>query len=134
MVQESGGRPQSSGGAGFLAHVVGGGSPSVQIDTLGTTDVQRDLGRSGTNLRVSPNPSRGQVLLGMELRSGGRVVVEVYDVSGRLVATPVATTFGPGRHDVSWNASAFHSAHAGILFVRMKAPDATMTRRIVFLP
>lgn len=125
---------QNSGGAGFLAHVVGGGAPSVQIDTLGTTDVQPDLRRSGTNIRVSPNPSRGQVLLGMELRTGGRVVVEVFDLSGRLVATPVAATFGAGRHDVSWNASPLRSSQAGILFVRMKAPDATMTRRIVFLP
>jgi hypothetical protein len=61
-------------------------------------------------------------------------VVEVYDLSGRLIATPVAASFGPGRHDLSWNASSLRSAQAGILFVRMKAPDATMTRRIVFLP
>ena len=124
----------SSGGAGFVAHVVGGGSPDVQIDTLGTTDVQPVLRRFGTTLRVSPNPSHGQVLLGIELPTAGRVVVEVYDLSGRLVARPIATSFEPGHHEVPWNASGLGLSGAGILFLRMKAPDATLTRSIVFLP
>ena len=125
---------QHSGGAGFVAHVVGGGSPSVQIDTLGTVDVQPGLGRSGTSLWLSPNPSRGQVLMGMELEVGGRVVVEVYDLGGRRVATPVAGLFGPGHHEVAWNGTSLRAAHAGVFFVRMKAPGTTMTRRVVFLP
>jgi hypothetical protein len=125
---------QSTGGAGFLAHVTGGESPTVQIDTLGTTNVQPELGHLGSSLRVSPNPNRGQVLLEMALRTGGWVIVEVYDLAGRLVATPVAGAFGPGRHKMSWNATSVRASHAGILFVRMRAPDATITRRIAFLP
>jgi hypothetical protein len=125
---------QSTGGAAFLAHVTGGESPTVQIDTLGTTDVQPELGHAGTSLRVSPNPNRGQVRLEMTLRTGGWVVVEIYDLAGRLVATPVAGAFDPGRHNMSWSATSILASQAGILFVRMRAPDATITRRIAFLP
>jgi len=65
-----------------------------------------------------PNPFNATTVLSFELPVAGFVKLEVYDISGRLVATLVDGWRGAGYHEVTWNASTLAS---GLYFCRLRA-------------
>ncbi len=119
--------------AGFVVHVVQGASPSVQIDTLGTTSVGGAPGYTGLGLLIRPNPSRGSVEMVAEMPSRGRLRLEVYDVAGRLVARPFDGEVPAGQRVVKWDGRSGGSmaTHTGLYFVRMTAGGNVISRRFV---
>jgi hypothetical protein len=63
------------------------------------------------------------------------VVLRIYEFSGRLVRTLVATARPPGTYNVTWDGQddAGRDAPAGIYFVRMKLGDTVGTRKALRL-
>ena len=79
-------------------------------------------------LSVYPSPASGSFTVDYTLPEGGRVVVSLYDLSGRRVATVYDGETAAGRHDISCNASALP---AGVYLVRLATDAGALTRRVV---
>jgi hypothetical protein len=75
-----------------------------------------------------PNPSGEVVNFVFSLPSDGAVVLSVYDLAGRRVATLVAGELTAGRHEVSWDCAEVPS---GVYVYSLVAGDDALTRRVV---
>ncbi|HUT97736.1 MAG TPA: T9SS type A sorting domain-containing protein [bacterium] len=75
-----------------------------------------------------PSPSRDVVNFVYSLPDDGRVVLSVYDLSGRRVATLVDSELTAGRHEVSWNCAEIPS---GVYLYRLETSAGSLTRRLV---
>ncbi|MFA7361373.1 MAG: T9SS type A sorting domain-containing protein [Candidatus Kapaibacterium sp.] len=58
------------------------------------------------------------------------MVLKVYDVKGKEVATLVNERLQPGTYSTQWNASAYTS---GVYFYRLTADGYSETKRMVLL-
>ena len=79
-----------------------------------------------------PNPSRGSVRLALQLAEPTRVIVGVFDVSGRLVRSLADAAFEAGAHEVAWDGltSGGSRAPAGLYFVRARLGRTERTWRV----
>jgi glucose/arabinose dehydrogenase len=86
-------------------------------------------------LAAAPNPARGQVELGFDLPSAGRVRIGVYDLSGRRIATLADEWRGAGRHALRWNGrdGSGRPAQAGVYLVRLEHENEAVTSRVTRL-
>ena len=73
-------------------------------------------------LTVAPNPIATSAGISFDLRESGAVKVSVFDIAGREVATSALGTFGPGRHQVRWEArdAVGRRLPSGMYFLRMQ--------------
>lgn len=117
---------------------VGGGGFSDQDEVLVTVDV----GLSGADevvkivhpyLRVGQNPFGETASLELGLRTGGRVSVQVHDVSGRLVRQVLDSGLDAGRHTLVWDGrdTGGREVAAGMYWVRVNGPGIETNRRIL---
>jgi hypothetical protein len=75
----------------------------------------------------APNPFSGITTIRFGLPAGGRIEMDVYDVSGRKVARLAEGEYGPGYHKVRWNSG----SSRGIYFVKIRFGQEEATRKIV---
>ena len=75
-----------------------------------------------------PSPSQEVVNFSFSIPADGRVVLSVYDLSGRRVATLVEGDLTAGRHEVSWNCAEIPS---GVYLYRLETNVGSLTRRLV---
>ena len=64
------------------------------------------------------------------LPAPGRVLVAVYDIGGRRVATLENAPQSAGAHEVTWDTS---SLQHGMYFCRLQAGQVMMTRSLLIL-
>jgi hypothetical protein len=86
--------------------------------------------------RPGPNPARGTLGIAFSVAAPAeRVRIEIFDVAGRRVSTPLERVMSPGRYRISWSGevSSGGRAASGIYFVRMRAGDYEAVRKVVFL-
>lgn len=92
-------------------------SPEVEVSALtGVAD-----GSSPARFSLSsnyPNPFNPETQVAFELPSSSMVMVRVYDVTGRTVATLVEGRRDAGNHEIRWNAV---SQPSGVYYCRMTA-------------
>jgi len=114
----------------------------VEIDPYGW--VLKDAAQAGTGipeagrtLRVAPaaSPAVGSAELSLTMPTSGRAVVTVYDVGGRIVATPLDEELPAGRTRVVWDGRTGDGARAasGVYFVRFETPVGADLSRVVFI-
>lgn len=77
-----------------------------------------------------PNPFNPSTRISYQIPRASFVILKVYDVLGREVATLVNQELNPGIYEVSWNAVGFPS---GVYFCRLAAGDYVETRKLVLL-
>ncbi len=77
-----------------------------------------------------PNPFNASTTIRFEIPLAGMVKLNVYDVTGRLVATPVSEVMNPGAHAIQFDASHLSS---GVYFCRMEAGEFLQTVKMVVL-
>jgi len=95
-------------------------------------------GRTGPTAELAPprpNPARGASTLTFALAKPEHVRLEVLDVAGRRVRTLANGAFGPGPHDITWDAreDSGGRARAGLYWARLTAPGVTAEQRFVLL-
>ncbi len=90
--------------------------------------VDFDLAFSST---VMPNPIRDEGQLRFTTTRAGRVRIDFFDVSGRVVQTPFDAFVGPGRHGVPIRARGVMPA--GVYFYRVDAAEGVRGGRIVVI-
>jgi len=69
-------------------------------------------------LQNSPNPCRESTIINFQLPMPGHSTLNVYDASGRLVATLIDGKLSPGAHKVRWEKG---NNPSGIYFYRLSA-------------
>jgi FlgD Ig-like domain len=97
------------------------------------------VGDSPTALRfypAHPNPFSLETRFAFELPRAADVTLEVFDLSGRRVASLVKGSQGPGRHDVPWRPLDAGGARlsGGLYFARFSTTGLSRTERFVLLP
>jgi hypothetical protein len=84
-----------------------------------------------------PNPASSRDRMTVELEVPGRtdVLVQVYDIGGRLVRTLVDETRERGAHRIEWDGADRDGRRvgAGVYFVQVRAGDFETTRKVVRL-
>lgn len=75
-----------------------------------------------------PNPFNPSTRIRYVLADRSPVTLNIFDVTGRNVATLVNRTQDAGEHTVEWNAQAFPS---GMYFCRLVAGDYSATKKLV---
>ena len=78
-----------------------------------------------------PNPFNPETVIPYSLASGGRVVIRIYDVAGRLVRTLVNAAQPAGSHVARWNGrgEGSRALASGIYFYRIEYPDGAFSAR-----
>jgi hypothetical protein len=76
------------------------------------------------------NPSSAGLEFAYTMPSRGRVTIAIYDVAGRVVATPLDEVKDAGPHTLRWNGG----AAAGVYFARISAAGRHAVQRAVILP
>ncbi len=86
-------------------------------------------------LAARPNPSPGAVAFDLELAEAGEVTVEVFDLTGRRVASLGHERLAAGPHTLRWDGRDERGgpAAAGVYFARAQGPGLAASRRIVRL-
>jgi hypothetical protein len=93
------------------------------------TGIEGDPGAGAQSPSVTcANPFAAGGSIRISLPQAGFTTLNIYDITGRLVDTPVASSMDAGEHDLSWSAEGLSE---GAYFVRLTAPGGGMTRRIV---
>ena len=96
-----------------------------------------DLAQPAGHLRfteVSPNPTKRGIRISYAVPApGGWLAVKIYDVAGRLVATPFGGTRPAGIWTNVWNGSGSRGAitPAGVYLVQIKMAGQSVVRRVV---
>lgn len=83
-----------------------------------------------------PNPFSPETQIRFELPQAGRVELEIYDVSGRLIRTLVNQEQDAGSHLVNWDGrnDAGRKVPGGVYFYNLTAPGIEESRRMILLP
>lgn len=107
-------------GRGLWATPLEGASASVQE----TTTPGKDLSIVG----LFPNPLNiDQATVRFTLPQAGRVKVQLFDASGRLIEAPLDQEMTAGTHRVEWNSAAPN----GVYFVRVREGQRISTGKLV---
>ena len=95
-------------------------SAATAVEEPGADDVHG--AEALTILSITPNPFNPSTEVHFENRSPDRVTMEVYDVSGRRVATVPLGIVEPGRHSARWDGRDTRGlgVASGVYFVRLR--------------
>jgi hypothetical protein len=82
-----------------------------------------------------PNPFRNETAFSITLDEAADVTVGIYDLSGRLVATPQRGRLTPGAHPIVWNGkdASGESLPNGVYFALAVSGEARASRKLVLL-
>ncbi|HBC77416.1 MAG TPA: hypothetical protein DEO60_07915, partial [Bacteroidales bacterium] len=88
---------------------------------------------------IYPNPSKDAITINYEIaesdKGSEKVMIQVYDVIGRLVSNLVTKDQAPGRYNVTWNgySDAGEVASRGFYFVRFSVGNIKEVRQIMLI-
>jgi len=94
------------------------GALSIGCGTVKLENVQNDLPSVFGLFQNYPNPFNPSTMIRYEIPNESKVLIKVYDILGREIATLVNDYQKAGRYQVEWNARNFAS---GVYFYSIKA-------------
>ena len=77
-----------------------------------------------------PNPFNSTTTFAFDLPSNGPVTMQLFDITGRLAATPLSGNLTAGHYNINWDANSFAS---GIYFYRLKTDNNIQTRKLTLI-
>ncbi|NNE33643.1 MAG: T9SS type A sorting domain-containing protein, partial [Rhodothermales bacterium] len=101
--------------ASFQVTASTGGKPvGIDDDAVSATELRL--------LPVYPNPVADLATLTFELPRAGHVRIDIFDVVGRRIDSPVVALLGAGRHSVDWGSNDDHGHRlaSGVYVVRLQ--------------
>jgi hypothetical protein len=123
-------------GGGYTAYI-GYWPPWGSIPGIEETERAFGLGQSVVfSLRQNyPNPVLSRTLIKYSIASPCKVELELYDITGRQVATLVNKNQKPGYYQVNWNIRNVSEKQLpnGVYFYRLTAGDWTETKKMVII-
>ena len=87
------------------------------------------------NFAVSPNPSRKRVSLSLSIPETRRVIVDVYDITGKRLSRVTDRVFEPGEYEILWNGrdDTGRRVPCGIYFFRLKSEGYTRVKKVILM-
>ncbi len=85
-------------------------------------------GRNLPGVVCQPNPFSHSVAIRYNLNRSGRVQAEVFDISGRSVATLLNQVMEPGEIKLNWDA---RQVANGVYLLRITSPDGRQTQKLI---
>ncbi|MBD3233288.1 MAG: PQQ-binding-like beta-propeller repeat protein [candidate division Zixibacteria bacterium] len=82
------------------------------------------------NVMNYPNPFNAITTIEFMMDNPTTAVVEIYNIKGQKIATPINRSLSAGAHQVSWDASAYSS---GVYFYKVKTDGEVYTGRMTIL-
>ena len=101
-----------------------------------TAEVETPFVPAATALMQNfPNPFNPSTTLAFDVAQAGNVTIQVYDVSGRLVATLLDSHKEIGSHRVEWNGKNTSGSlvPSGMYFYRMKTAGFEVTKKMILV-
>jgi len=91
---------------------------------------------SALALRARPNPLSTKATVTFGLDEPGRVVAEIFDVSGRLITRLADDHFAAGSAEIEWDAvdDAGRRVSPGVYFCRVKTTRHAAVERLIVMP
>jgi len=83
-----------------------------------------------TLLQNTPNPFKGQTVIGFTLPTAANATLSVYDISGKVVRT-VNGDFAKGYNEVTMDRSELNST--GVLYYQLETADYSATKKMIIL-
>jgi flagellar hook assembly protein FlgD len=82
-----------------------------------------------------PNPFNPATVIAWTLPAPGKVLLEVYDLSGGLVRVLENGTMGEGRHTTTWDGrdEAGHAVPSGVYLYALEGEDFRESRKMVLI-
>ncbi|MBN2585780.1 MAG: T9SS type A sorting domain-containing protein [Candidatus Fermentibacteraceae bacterium] len=102
----------------------------MMLIAMGWSGINEDPASASARLSVKPNPTTGPAAIGFRLEARSRVLLEVYDVSGRLVGTVLDATVEAGDHAVDFDGTGLGS---GVYLLRMSEGGRISTSSLVLM-
>ncbi len=106
--------------------------------TVGGTGIEEQ----GSNLTAVtaisapyPNPATSSAAIPFSLANAGDASIQVFDLTGRTVATPASGNFAAGQHTVNWNLTGSNGTQIpnGFYCVVITTGETVMTERVMVL-
>lgn len=85
---------------------------------------------NGLKLKIAPNPISSSATISFSLSKPGKVSLNLYDISGRLVNIIADKEFNEGNHQITLNTK---DLGAGIYFLRMQTPETVLAKKLIIV-
>jgi len=108
----------------------GNGAYEIDLAQLSSTDENSDPIRSFELHQNYPNPFNPATIIQFQLKTSGEVLLQVFDIQGRLVETLVNGVKGPGSHQARFDGSSLAS---GTYVYQLKVEDQVITKTMQFV-
>ena len=82
------------------------------------------------HLHLYPNPFTASTKISFTLPTKANILLEVYDVSGRLIKRLAKGSYPAGEHTIKWNAEGIRK---GIYFCKLSTESQTLIRKMILL-
>jgi hypothetical protein len=108
-------------------------TPGAYVETYSPTSAEENIGGTPSSFELFqnyPNPFNPSTAISYALSTASFVSLKVMDLLGREVETLVSEQMDAGAHIVHWDAS---RVPAGVYFIRLRAGNASQTKRAVLL-
>lgn len=103
------------------------GTPQIRPNGPVMTEIPTEVYAELAGTTVGPNPFRSATTFEFDVTQEAQVSLTVYDVLGRLVATPVDSRLGTGRHSAVFNG---RDLQAGTYVYRLQIGETVETGRV----
>lgn len=101
-------------------------TPMVRLNELTNAAVQENA--AFTNLNVYPNPAKNQTSVSLNLKNDGKAVVEITDLTGKVVATTTFANLKAGSNNLELNTAALVS---GMYQISVVANGSVSTQKLM---
>ena len=100
--------------------------------TTGINNMDRSLPLR-IELQNYPNPFNSSINIAFSIFNRERVIVNIYDLNGRMVRKLINKKFNTGRHIVTWNGCNEETRHisSGIYLLNFKVGNYEQTKLII---
>ena len=86
---------------------------------------------AASDLRLVARPREGGAIIRYALKSPGNIRIDVFDVAGRKIATPVDGFQAAGEHETAWDGiSSYGRSVSGFYFARMSTSEGRVTATV----
>jgi len=123
------------GGSGLYYSVTAVDNAGNESDPASASLPESPLAAASALHQNVPNPFNPTTTIQYDVGRSGKVTIQIFDVSGRLVKTLVNTPQSEGQKSTTWDGrnNAGERVGSGLYFYRLNAPGFTQTRRMVVL-
>lgn len=106
------------------------GQPNLDVAVHNEEEMINELPKNISLSQNYPNPFNPVTTINYALDKPSRVLIRVYDITGRLVSVLIDENKAAGNFNVSWNASGFSS---GVYFYTLEAHGQKVSKRLTLI-